>query len=161
MYYAGERRECTALEGGRSVYCAGDSGERIDGDWLHSWCRKFDFATGHFTKTAVPFAYCFSKAEYKLNAACIRDSSVHWAKEIWDIDINICAGCSDGSYAFHDGMVCATKESNDAGVELEVTKEPYTNPNGSTVGYGTDYAHIKRKVCIFSAHCTPSSIVWP
>ena len=72
---------------------------------------------------------------------------MHWAKEIWDIDINYCAGCSDGSFAFHDGMVCATKESNAAGVGLEVSKELYINPNGSIVGYGTDYSHIKRKVC--------------
>lgn len=76
------------------------------------------------------------------------------AKEAWGCDISYSAGVADGSPQFHAGLVFQVSESTDPDLEFEVTDEYYTNSDGSTLGYGTDYPHLKRKVHIThtSAH---------
>ena len=76
------------------------------------------------------------------------------AKEAWGCDISYSAGVADGSPQFHAGLVFQVSESTDPDLEFEVTDEYYTNSDGSTLGYSTDYPHLKRKVHIThtSAH---------
>ena len=76
------------------------------------------------------------------------------AKEAWDCDISYSAGVADGSPQFHAGLVFQVSGSTDPDLEFEVTDEYFTNSDGSTLGYGTDYPHLKRKVHIThtSAH---------
>ena len=45
----------------------------------------------------------------------------------------------DGSPQFHAGLVFQVSGSTDLDLEFEVTDEYFTNSDGSTLGYGTDY----------------------
>jgi hypothetical protein len=134
--------------------------------------RHWDNGFRDFRTKFIPFVYLFEKAEYNLSSSTARDAIRHWAHEVmiepcspclkavqvFEIDVNFCGAIADGSMRLHDGLLYARAPIEPGGdhvTTMILTKEQYKNPNGTILGYGTDWPHISRKVPIESCTSHP------
>eukprot|EP00656_Telonema_subtile_P048258 TRINITY_DN569_c0_g1_i5.p1 TRINITY_DN569_c0_g1~~TRINITY_DN569_c0_g1_i5.p1 ORF type:complete len:459 (+),score=91.45 TRINITY_DN569_c0_g1_i5:97-1473(+) len=110
---------------------------------MGTFTRVYDKKKCEFVNKFVPLVFVFAKYEYTAATATARDSIQDWAKRLWGVDLNFCAGLADGARALFAGLMFEREETPSG--QLVNETRPFCNPAGHAMGFATDWPHIKRK----------------